>query len=149
MKNKFFILLLLITINLFSRNITIKADLLRKNKDILILDKNIFISINKSTITGNKATCLLKKLKIINCSLTGNLKFIIFKKNILKYEGKADSLTYVSKNNIYTYSGNVVIEDMVNKNIIKGDKIKIDMNKNGSLEITGKKNQPVDINFNI
>lgn len=146
---KFIIFILCLTTNIFSKNITIKADLVHATKNHLRLNKNILIKIDKNIITGNKADCILKKFTIITCEFVGNLQFTIFHANKIRYKGQANSLKYTSKSNTYVYSGNVVIEDKINKSIMKGDKIKINMNKNGNLEIKGTKNKPVDINFNL
>ena len=142
-----FIFIIIIS-NLFSKNITIKANLMENKKNSIILDGNVFIKIDKTTIKGNKAIIILKKYKILNYKLIGNINFNIFEKENLKYRGKSNSLKYISKGNIYYLSGDVEINNLIDKRTIKGDEIKIDIKLN-KIKIQGKKDKPVSINFNI
>jgi len=64
------------------------------------------------------------------------------------YVGKAKKVTYYPLTLIYVLEGKAVIDDVVNKRHVNGDKIQLDMNT-GDVQVSGSQNKPVKFIFDM
>ena len=62
------------------------------------------------------------------------------------YKGYANKLTYMPMQEKYILIGNAKIDDLINKRVIKGDKITLDT-KSGNASVKGSRKKPVKFIF--
>lgn len=77
----------------------------------------------------------------------GNVTFE-FQKEDQHYKGSADHVKYYIIKSLYVLIGNAVIDDLVNKSHVDGDKIKLDMTT-GNVQVEGDKKKPVKFIFEM
>jgi len=77
----------------------------------------------------------------------GNVKFELIKDNS-HYKGYAKELIYKPLKQQYTIKGNANINDVVNKRVIKGDSITLDMTT-GNAKVKGSSKKPVKFIFEM
>ena len=77
----------------------------------------------------------------------GNVTFE-FQKEDQHYKGSADMVKYHIFKSLYVVIGNAVIDDLINKSHVDGDKIKLDMTT-GNVQVEGDKKKPVKFIFEM
>jgi len=77
----------------------------------------------------------------------GNVTFE-FQKEDQHYKGSADMVKYHIIQSLYVLIGNAVIDDLINKSHVDGDKIKLDMTT-GNVQVEGDKKKPVKFIFEM
>lgn len=110
----------------FNGNVKIKEGIswLHSKEAVVYMDKN------------NKA----KEYRAI-----GNVDFYI-KKDGNEYRGKAGEVIYFPSTNIYHLKIDAQVEDRINKRVLTGNEMILDMNKKQA-RVDGKKNQPIEFIF--
>jgi lipopolysaccharide export system protein LptA len=110
----------------FRGNVKIKEGISRLNSKeaIVYLDKN------------NKA----KEYRAV-----GSVDFYI-KKDGNEYKGKAGEVRYFPSTNVYHLKIDARVEDLINKRVLTGNVMILDMNKKQA-RVDGKKNQPIEFIF--
>lgn len=71
-----------------------------------------------------------------------------FKKDDKHYKGSADRVKYHIVKSLYVLIGNAVIDDLVTKSHVDGDKIRLDMTT-GNVNVEGDKKKPVKFIFEM
>jgi len=77
----------------------------------------------------------------------GNVKFELIKDKA-HYKGYAKELIYKPQKQQYTIKGNAKIDDVINKRVIKGDIITLDMTT-GNAKVKGSSKKPVKFIFEM
>jgi len=78
---------------------------------------------------------------------TGGVKFE-FKQKKSAYKGKAKTLTYFPNSSQYILEGKAVIDDMINKRHVQGNKIVFDM-LTGNAKVKGSRKRPIKFIFDM
>jgi lipopolysaccharide export system protein LptA len=106
----------------------------------VIQDKN-YINANKIVVYFNDEN------KTKQYDAIKNVKFEFINKTS-HYKGKAEKLTYMPLQENYILIGNAIINDLVNKRTIKGDKITLNA-KSGNVSVKGSRKKPVNFIINV
>jgi len=77
----------------------------------------------------------------------GNVRFELIKEKS-HYKGNAKELIYKPLKKEYTIKGNAKIDDIINKRVIKGDMITLDMTT-GNAKVQGSSKKPVKFIFEM
>lgn len=107
--------------------------IVKQNQNIIKADK-IIVYFNDNNKT--------KEYKAIN-----NVKFE-FVNDTSHYKGVAQKVIYQPLKSIYTLKGNAKIDDIINKRVIKGDEIVLDM-QTGNAKVKGSAKKPVKFIFEM
>ncbi|MBN2767782.1 MAG: lipopolysaccharide transport periplasmic protein LptA [Campylobacterales bacterium] len=107
---------------------------------------DVKIKEGKSRLDSNDAVVYLDaQNKAKEYKATGNVVFYI-NKDGNEYKGKAGEVRYFPNTNIYHLSINAEVEDIINKRVLTGNKMILDMNKK-QVKVDGKKNKPIEFIF--
>ena len=71
-----------------------------------------------------------------------------FKNEVHNYQGSADIVNYYPKKSIYILKGKAIVDDIINKRHINGDKITLNM-ISGDADVKGTKKKPVKFIFDM
>ena len=71
-----------------------------------------------------------------------------FKNEVHHYQGSADTVIYYPKKSIYILIGKAIVDDLINKRHIDGDKITLNM-ISGDADVKGSKKKPVKFIFDM
>jgi lipopolysaccharide export system protein LptA len=77
----------------------------------------------------------------------GNVKFEL-KKDKAHYKGYAKEIIYKPLDKLYVIKGNAKINDIINKRVINGDSIVLDM-QTGNAKVKGSSKKPIKVIFEM
>ena len=143
-----FISLILISVGVYAQTVDITSDEMKANQDkkqISFLG-NAKVVQEKNYIYADKIIVYFSddnKTKQYDAIDNVHFEFV---NETSHYKGNANKLTYMPQKEQYILTGNAKIDDLLNKRVIKGDKITLDT-KSGNASVKGSRNKPVKFIF--
>jgi lipopolysaccharide export system protein LptA len=143
-----FLVIILISIWVNAQTVNITSDEMKANqeKKEIIFIGNAKVVQDKSYIYANKIIVYFSddnKTKQYDAIDNVHFEFV---NEISHYKGYANKLTYMPLQEKYILTGNAKIDDLINKRVIKGDKITLDT-KSGNASVKGSRKKPVKFIF--
>jgi len=143
-----FISLILISVGVYAQTVDITSDEMKANQD-----KKQISFIGNAKVVQEKNYIYADKIivyfsddnKTKQYDAVDNVHFE-FVNEISHYKGYANKLTYMPLQEKYILTGNAKIDDLINKRVIKGDKITLDT-KSGNASVKGSRKKPVKFIF--
>ena len=148
MVHKVFFLLSFFILFGFAQKIEITSLKMEANdlKKEIRFDGNVKIKEGVSKLDSQEAIVYLDEHnKAKEYRAIGNVVFYI-KKEGNEYNGKAGEVRYFPQSNTYYLKNDAEVEDLINKRVLTGNKMVLDMNKKQA-RVDGKKDQPIEFIF--
>jgi len=144
------ILMILISSSLWAEKVQVTSDNMKAfdaKKEIHFIG-NAKVTQLKDWIHGDEITVYLDKDNQAEKYVAeGKVTFEVHREDAL-YKGKADKVTYYPKKEEYVLTGKAVIDDIVNKRHVNGNKIVLDK-KTGNVDVKGSGKKPIKVIFDI
>ena len=145
-----FFMIISVSFLLFAEKVEITSDSMNAEdmKKVVHFIGNVKIKQSKNWLNGDKVIVYFdennqtKKYEAI-----GSVTFE-FKKEKGFYKGSADKVTYFPNQSQYILVGKAVIDDIINKRHVNGDKIVFDM-LTGNAKVKGNRKKPVKFIFDM
>jgi len=144
------LLCMILVVSLFGEKIDVSSNEMKVNQNTkeiyfignakVIQDKS-FIYADKIIVYFNDDNMTKEYEAIKNVSFE-------FVKPKSHYKGKANKVIYLPLDDIYILEGNAYVTDLINKRVIKGDKITLDT-KSGNANVKGSRKKPVKCIFEM
>jgi len=135
---------------LFAEKVEVTADAMKAQnvqKEVQFIG-NVTIKQLKNKLHGDKVIVYFDDNNQTNkYEAIGSVTFE-FKKEKSFYKGSADKVTFYPTRSQYILTGKAVIDDLINKRHLNGDKIVLDM-KTGNANVQGNRKKPVKFIFDM
>jgi len=135
---------------LFAEKVEVTADAMKAQnvqKEVQFIG-NVTVKQSKNKLHGDKVIVYFDDNNQTNkYEAIGSVTFE-FKKEKSFYKGSADKVTFYPTRSQYILTGKAVIDDLINKRHLNGDKIVLDM-KTGNANVQGNRKKPVKFIFDM